>query len=74
MSFRPHDGYLGDVRAITKPTRILIGANDELFIADQYARLLEPIQPKLRVKVLPEISHIGIVVQPVALAAIVAES
>lgn len=73
LSFRPHDDYLGDVRAIAKPTRVLVGANDELFIADQYAPLLEPIQPKLSVKVLPGISHIDIVMKPTALAAIVAE-
>jgi non-heme chloroperoxidase len=73
LSFRPHQDYLADVRRIAKPTRLLVGANDELFIADQYAPLLEPIQPRLTVKQLPEISHIDIVVKPAALAAIVAE-
>ncbi len=72
LSFRPHQDYLSDVRGIVKPTQLLIGANDELFIADQYAPLLEPLQPRLTVKRLPDISHIGIVVQPAALAAIVA--
>lgn len=73
LSFRPHQDYLADVRRIARPTRLLVGANDELFIADQYAPLLEPVQPRLTVKQLPEISHIDIVVKPAALVAIVAE-
>lgn len=73
LSFRPHADYMGDVRAITRPTKVMVGAGDELFIADQYAPLLKPAQEKLRVMLLPGVTHIGIVVQPEALAAIVAE-
>jgi len=73
LSYRPHTDYLGDVRGITRPVRVLVGANDQLFVAEQYAPLLEPLQPQLKVKVLPGVDHIGMVVDPVALAALVAE-
>ncbi|HJV80281.1 alpha/beta hydrolase [Noviherbaspirillum sp.] len=67
LGFRPHADYLGDVRAITRPILVMVGAADEMFVVGQYAPLLEPAQEKLRVKVLPDVSHIGIAVQPQAL-------
>lgn len=72
LSFRPHMDYLADVRGISQPTRVLIGANDEIFFADQYAPLLEPLQSRLQVQVLPGINHVGIVINPAALSAVVA--
>lgn len=72
MNFRPHENYLADVRAITRPTRVLVGAADELFLAERYAPLLEPQQPLLRVTLLPGVTHIGIVTAPPALSAVVA--
>ncbi len=71
-SFRPHADYLGDVRGITRPVRVLVGDQDELFVAAQYAPVLEPVQPLLKVDVLPEVGHLGVVTQPAALAAVVA--
>ncbi len=73
LNFRPHEDYLADVRGISRPTRLLVGAQDELFVAERYAPLLEPLQPQLRVKVLSGITHIGIVMDAAALQAIVAE-
>ncbi|WP_310449903.1 DUF6622 family protein [Sulfuritalea sp.] len=71
-NFRPREDYLADVRAISRPTRVLVGGADELFIAERYAPLLEAQQPLLRVTLLPGVSHIGLVVDPPALAALVA--
>ncbi|HYM30617.1 MAG TPA: alpha/beta fold hydrolase [Candidatus Cybelea sp.] len=69
-SFQPHRDYLSDVRAITRPTVLLIGANDELFRADQYAPLLERVQPKLKVEIVPNVTHMGIVGAASALDAV----
>lgn len=55
-----------------RPTRVLVGGADELFIAERYAPLLEAQQPLLRVTLLPGVSHIGLVADPPALAALVA--
>ncbi|TXC65331.1 lysophospholipase [Piscinibacter aquaticus] len=71
LSFRPHEDYLGDVRAIRRPATVIVGANDELFRAEAYAPLLEPIQPRLKVKLLPGLGHIDMVVEPSAIGAIV---
>lgn len=72
LSFRPHEDYLGDVRAIRRPATVLVGVNDELFRAEAYAPLLEPIQPRLKVKLLPGLGHIDMVVEPAAISEIVA--
>lgn len=37
--FAPHDDYLADIAAINTPFLVLVGQNDDAFIADQY----EPI-------------------------------
>lgn len=71
-NFRPREDYLAEVRAISRPTRVLVGAADELFIAERHAPLLEAQQQPLRVTLLPGVSHIGLVVDPPALAALVA--
>lgn len=72
LSFRPHEDYLGDVRAIRRPATVIVGEADELFRAEAYAPLLEPLQPQLRVKLLPGLGHIDMVVEPAALREIVA--
>ena len=55
-----------------RPTTVIVGGNDELFRAEAYAPLLEPIQPRLKVKLLPGLGHIDMVVDPAALRQIVA--
>jgi len=67
LNFRPHEDYLADVAAITRPTLVLVGAADELFVAERYAPLLEPRQPLLRVRLLPGVNHIGVVLDQPAL-------
>jgi alpha-beta hydrolase superfamily lysophospholipase len=74
LSYRPHEDYLGDVRAIRRPVTLLIGERDELFRAEAYAPLLEPLQPRLKVQVLPGLGHLDMVIDEAALAAIVKAS
>jgi alpha-beta hydrolase superfamily lysophospholipase len=70
LSYRPHADYLADVRGITRPVWLLVGAADELFKAEQYGPLLEPLQPMLKVQVLLGVNHLGAVVDPRALNAV----
>ena len=71
LSYRPHEDYQGDARAIRRPATLLIGERDELFRAEAYAPLLEPLQPRLKVQVLPGLGHLDMVIDEAALAAIV---
>jgi len=56
---------------ISRPTRIVIGANDELFNADQFQPMLQAINPRIGVTVVPDQGHLSMIADPTALAAIV---
>jgi pimeloyl-ACP methyl ester carboxylesterase len=53
------------------PTTLLVGERDELFRAEAYAPLLEPVQPRLKVQMLPGLGHLDMVIDEAAVAAIV---
>jgi non-heme chloroperoxidase len=53
--------------AIKAPTRVLIGANDELFHAEAYPAELGKVNPNIPVTLLPGVGHMGMVYQPEAL-------
>lgn len=57
---------------ITKPTQIVVGANDELFNADQFAPMLQSVNPRIAVTVVPDETHLGMIADPPATAAIAA--
>ncbi len=69
--FAPRDDLerLGQVRA---PLAVLVGDRDEIFHADRFAPLLDPLRPGTPVQVLPGVDHMGIITQPGAMAAVVA--
>ncbi len=70
--YRPHEDYLGDVRGIRRPAAVIVGENDALFRAEAYAQLLEPLQPRLKVTLLPGLGHLDLVVDRGAIDTIVA--
>lgn len=55
------------IAAITAPTRVLIGANDELFRAEAYPAELGKVNAHIPVTLLPGVGHMGMVYQPEAL-------
>ena len=50
----------------------MVGANDELFNADQFKPMLQPINPRIGVTVVPNETHLGMIADPPATAAIAA--
>ena len=71
-NFGPSDDYLGDVKRVRGPIRVFVGADDEIFRAEQFAPLLKPVRPDLTVTVLPGIGHMGMTVKAAAVGAIAA--
>jgi non-heme chloroperoxidase len=65
----PRD-YLTALRHSKKPVALLVGGADELFYADRFAPLLQPVRPDLPVTVVPGVGHIGMSVTPEGMAAI----
>lgn len=58
------------IAAIKAPTRVLIGANDELFTAEAYPGELGKVNAGIPVTLLPGVGHMGMVYQPEALEVI----
>jgi non-heme chloroperoxidase len=64
--------WRGVLARISAPTEIVIGANDELFNADQFKPMLQPINPRVGVTIVPNETHLGMIADPPATAAIAA--
>jgi pimeloyl-ACP methyl ester carboxylesterase len=69
-NFRPHLNWKGDIRKIGRPVSVIVGAEDEMFVAEEYAPLLEPLNAQIHTKVLPGLGHFGIYVDTAATEAI----
>ncbi|WP_374300763.1 alpha/beta hydrolase [Ferrovibrio sp.] len=74
LNFAFDDDWQAALRRIARPTRILVGTNDELFNADAYDPLLKSINPKIAVTMQPDADHMGVTLAPAALEAIAAAS
>ncbi|MDP2333279.1 MAG: alpha/beta hydrolase [Reyranella sp.] len=55
---------------IKAPTRIVVGADDELFNADQFQPMMQTINPCIDVIVVPGQSHLGMIADPAAMSAV----
>jgi alpha-beta hydrolase superfamily lysophospholipase len=60
---------LTDIRA---PVTVRVGEMDEVFYAERFAPSLRPRRADISIKMLPGVDHMGIVVRPGAIAAVVA--
>lgn len=70
LGFRPHEDWQADVRALRRPATVIIGDRDGLFVAAAYGPALEPLSPHIKVRRLADVDHIGVVLEPAALQAI----
>jgi alpha-beta hydrolase superfamily lysophospholipase len=57
---------------ITAPTQIVVGASDELFNADRFQPMLQAINPRIGMTVVPNHSHLAMIGDPLAVAAVAA--
>ena len=64
--------WRGVLARISAPTEIVVGVNDELFNADQFKPMLQPINPRIGVTIVPNETHLGMIAGPPATAAIAA--
>ena len=61
-------GYRADFAAATIPVSLFAGADDELMISDKYADAVHAVAPKVDVKLIDGVDHMGIVGAPKAVA------
>jgi alpha-beta hydrolase superfamily lysophospholipase len=55
--------YKKDLRNITQPLLVVVGSRDEAFVADQFEPVISQYTA-VQVKLLPELTHMGVVVSP----------
>lgn len=55
---------------IDRPTIVLVGADDELFLADRYGPLLDSLNPRIAVEVVPGFGHLDMIAREQAAAAV----
>ena len=72
MSLQLGTDWRSVLARIDRPTRIVVGADDELFRADQFAPLLAAINPRIGVTVVPGQAHLAMIATPAATAAVAA--
>ncbi|CAN5506709.1 alpha/beta hydrolase [soil metagenome] len=70
-SFAPQADYKAQIRAIGKPLEIVVGANDENFIPDQFAAEFESAGHAVPVTIVANVGHRGIIVEAPGIQAIV---
>ena len=63
-------GYRTDLAAATGPVTLISGADDELMLADKYADAVHAVAPKVGVKLIEGVDHMGIVSAPKAVAVV----
>lgn len=61
-----------EIARIDQPTIVAVGANDELFRAEQYTPLLEELNRRISVEVVPGLGHLDMIAQERACAAVAA--
>ncbi len=64
--------WRGVLARITAPTEIVVGADDQLFVSDQFKPMLQSVNPRIGVTIVPGETHLGMIADPPAMAAIVA--
>jgi alpha-beta hydrolase superfamily lysophospholipase len=73
LSFQPQDDYRAGLRAIARPAELIVGGDDELFLADQYRPLLDEAgRSDIPVAIVPATGHIKLTLSTAGRAAAVA--
>ncbi|MEM5313174.1 alpha/beta fold hydrolase [Paraburkholderia sp. JHI869] len=71
QNFRPHADYRADIRRARQPLHVLAGADDEVFLAREYAAAFEEAGAHVPVTLVPGAGHIGLTLDAPAIATIV---
>lgn len=73
QNFAPHDDYLADIRAVSRPLHVYVGTADQLFVADRMRAEFQAQRPDTAVSIIPGMDHSDMVTRPAAIDAVVAQ-
>jgi alpha-beta hydrolase superfamily lysophospholipase len=71
-NYRPRADWRASLRSASQPMRVLAGQQDEAFFAERYAGLFQAEGKDVPVTLLPGVGHVGLVLQPQAVQAVMA--
>ncbi|MFC3226832.1 alpha/beta hydrolase [Marinibaculum pumilum] len=69
QSMNPQD-YRALLRDTAAPVTVLAGTNDQVFAADQFAPTVHAVRPEADVRLVDGVDHVGMTLDPAALAAV----
>ncbi len=69
-NFRPHNDYAADIRNAKQPMQLLVGKEDELFIAEQFEPVMRAQGSQVPVTIVPGANHMGMTLNHAAIDAI----
>ncbi len=70
-NFRPHDDYRRDIRNTKRPMAVLAGEEDEVFKSNMFAQEFKNAEGHAQVTLVPRLSHVGLILDPRGIQAIV---
>ena len=70
-NFRSPRDWMGAVRAIRRPTLVIAGSTDELFVSEKFDETFRLVRNDIKVEVVPNINHMQLVTEAPAIAAAV---
>jgi pimeloyl-ACP methyl ester carboxylesterase len=73
QNFGAHANYLSDIRAISRPTSVYVGAADELLVPENLRSEFQSQRSDVPVTVVPAMGHSDMITRPQAIARIAAE-
>lgn len=56
QSFQPHNDYMADIRAVSRPMQVFVGSEDEMFVPEQFSAVFGA-DPNAQVTILPGLGH-----------------
>ena len=70
LNFQPHEDFAADIRAVSKPMQVFVGAKDELFLAEKFEPVFDADRKDIPVTILPDFGHVDMVTNPGAIEAV----
>jgi len=71
QNFQPHEDFMGDIRSVSEPVQVLVGAEDELFLPQEFRRVFGAAGKDIPVAILPGLGHSDMVTSSEAIRAVV---
>jgi pimeloyl-ACP methyl ester carboxylesterase len=72
-NFQPHDSYAADIRAVSRPMQVYVGAIDQLFIPEKLQNEFQAQRRDIPVHIVADMGHTDMITRPEAIRLIAAQ-